>query len=267
MFAPTVDLVDDCLTLIDAVVPLDSCPALPGNDAVFNFMNYLDKDICFDDLGNFTPNQIERMWRHYLIFREQVSSCSSGEREIEVVIIFDDDHEDDEAIIRLIDETEDAVVFDSTTDTSAIFFYIRDDIELVMDFCVPDCTDYLLSVTEAANDNGFSSGGVIDIYVDRIRVERVEGDFGDGIQVPIPGTEECSSSSKSSKVKSKSSKSARPRELRRKPNSAKSSKSGSKGKAGKSSSFSCDAKSGKGMMGRMNGRSKSSKNGRVRHAL
>lgn len=230
-------------------------------------MNYLDKDICFEDLGNFTPNQIERMWRHYLIFREQVSSCSSGEREIEVVIIFDDDHIDDEAIIRLIDETEDAVVFDSTTDTSVIGCYIDRDTELVMDFCVPDCTDYLLSVTEANNDNGFSSGGVIDIYVDRVRVERVQGDFGIGIQVPIPGTEECSSSSKSSKGKGrkmgKSSKSNGRRELRHKPKSAKSSK-------GKSSSFICEApagKSGKGMMGRMNGKGKSSKNGRGRHVL
>lgn len=46
--------------------PADTCPALPGNDDILNFMNYTTGDDCWD---HFTPGQVERMEQAVEMFR------------------------------------------------------------------------------------------------------------------------------------------------------------------------------------------------------
>lgn len=50
-------------------VPRDSCtgPVFPGDDAITNFMNYVD-DVCMD---RFTPEQSKRMGKHWHAFRDK----------------------------------------------------------------------------------------------------------------------------------------------------------------------------------------------------
>ncbi|TFK21915.1 hypothetical protein FA15DRAFT_672127 [Coprinopsis marcescibilis] len=47
-------------------IPMDTCPGYEGNDPVYNFMNYADKDYCRSE---FTPGQIERMRNQLKIYR------------------------------------------------------------------------------------------------------------------------------------------------------------------------------------------------------
>ena len=148
-------------------------------------MNYLDKDSCYDVNGNFTPNQIERMWRHYLLFREQVTKCSKDEKEIEVVILYDNDHTEDGANIRLTDLTEMRDILNTKTDVTQTAFHTESGKAQTIDVCVPKKHSFRLQVTEEEGD-GFSEGGRIDVFVDRTLVETISGNFGGSTELLIP---------------------------------------------------------------------------------
>ena len=55
---------------------------------MFIYMNYLDDQSCFIDQGEFTCNQIERMYFHWLLYRDKNELCAEGEMEIGIVIEF-----------------------------------------------------------------------------------------------------------------------------------------------------------------------------------
>lgn len=108
---PTSKLVSDCTRYLGGVLPPNSCPNLPGRDAIFvsclmfrkdcrgvsrlipfpfiqNYLNYPGHEECLDKEGTFTCGQIERMHRQWLLFRDQISSCSDPVHDMEVELLF-----------------------------------------------------------------------------------------------------------------------------------------------------------------------------------
>jgi hypothetical protein len=68
----------------------DTCPDLDGADPVFNYMNYLVDEVCFDLEGEFTCGQHERMYFTWLLYRDSVERCEEGEQEFELRLEFDE---------------------------------------------------------------------------------------------------------------------------------------------------------------------------------
>jgi hypothetical protein len=68
----------------------DTCPDLDGADPVFNYMNYLSTEECFDLEGEFTCGQHERMYFQWLLYRDSVERCEEGEQEFELRLEFDE---------------------------------------------------------------------------------------------------------------------------------------------------------------------------------
>ena len=90
MKAATLELYPEvtCAALELSKLP-DSCPDQDGADPVFNFMNYLKDRSCMEQKGEFTCGQIERMYQHWTLYRDQVQQCEANdEMEIEVFILF-----------------------------------------------------------------------------------------------------------------------------------------------------------------------------------
>jgi hypothetical protein len=145
-------------------------------------MNYVDDEFCQQEEGEFTCSQIERMFRHWTLFREHVTSCDDvNEMEIEVVIELDEFYIEDNVITLVNDQEQ--VLFNSI-ENHLIAFSIFDTQEtLFMDVCVPRDRTYELRITDD-NRDGFVDGS-IEVFVDRILIARVEGNFGPGVIVPI----------------------------------------------------------------------------------
>lgn len=106
------------LTADNEIIPdklPDTCPANPGSDPVFNYMNYVSDDDCHIAAGEFTCEQIERMYLQWILYRDEVSSCPPGEMEIEIAYTFDADHAFDNRLVIYKDRGTDQeeIIFDS----------------------------------------------------------------------------------------------------------------------------------------------------------
>jgi hypothetical protein len=77
-------------------------------------MNYLDNEQCFEDRGEFTCGQRERMIMQWALYREQVDSCGSSEMEIEILIRFGDQYSNENAFY--LEDANGYVIFNSTSD-------------------------------------------------------------------------------------------------------------------------------------------------------
>ena len=174
----------------------DTCPDLPGNDPIFNYMNYVDDERCQEEQGEFTCGQIERMYRHWLLFRDLVNTCQDpNDMQIEVVVEIDVDYARDTII--LLEDERGNIIFNSIEDhlLAAIIF---DQEAFLFDLCAPRNENYLLSIGDRSN-NGFMDGSVV-IYIDRVLLTSVSGNFGRFVTVPIaaqdvPPTESTTASS------------------------------------------------------------------------
>ena len=112
---PTHEFVSNCSDLLSGT-ELDTCPTLPGNDQVFNFMNYISDESCYEGKGEFTCGQIERMNLQWELYRDRVEKCDAEiEIEIEIFIKFDKIWHIYENLFYLEDE-EGRVIFNSTRD-------------------------------------------------------------------------------------------------------------------------------------------------------
>ena len=180
---PSSKLIGDCRRYLDGgEAPLDSCPGLPGKDALFNFLNYAGNDECLDKEGSFTCGQKERMWKHWILFRDQVTSCEDpDDMEIEVSFVFDESYEADNKF-RLTNKDGD-VIFDSVRDHWVAYLVAKEE-SLYIDVCVPRNTDYELQILDRGR-NGFSNGNIL-VFTDRAVTQRVQGNFGDKVRLKIP---------------------------------------------------------------------------------
>jgi hypothetical protein len=91
----------------------DTCPDRDGADPVFNYMNYLETDECFDLEGEFTCGQHERMYFQWLLYRESVERCEEGQQEFELRLEFDE--YEFETSFYLADSSGN-IIFDSTAE-------------------------------------------------------------------------------------------------------------------------------------------------------
>ena len=156
--------------------PPDTCPDLPGSDDIHNFMNYVDDEICQAQEGRFTCGQIERMYRHWLLFRDEVTVCEDvNDMELEVYIELDASYTTENRILLASFDGEE-IYFDSLVDhaVAAIIFETE---SVLVDLCVPRDQRYILAIQDRGGD-GFVDGRV-NIYVDRVLAGRVTGNFGE----------------------------------------------------------------------------------------
>eukprot|EP00977_Amphora_coffeiformis_P009521 scaffold2193_cov171-Amphora_coffeaeformis.AAC.27 len=180
---PSSLLIDDCRLYLDGAQSLpDSCPNLPGKDALFNFLNYAGNDECLHKEGSFTCGQRMRMWKHWNLFRDQVTTCEDpDDMEIEVSFVFDQSYEAENKF-RLTN-SEGYVIFDSVRDHWVAYMLAREE-SLYIDICVPRNTDYELQILDRGR-NGFRNGKIL-IFTDRAVTQRVSGNFGDAVTLKIP---------------------------------------------------------------------------------
>ena len=142
-----------CADYLSGTVP-DTCPSLPGEDPFFNYMNYLDKNLCFELRGEFTCNQVERMFKEWLLFRDRVSSCEDPTTHGELELIFSVDEDYLRDIFDIILVTEDnQIIFDTYNDHLFSFAIFQDVYTMEVDLCLPRDQLYQLYVT---NYNGNS---------------------------------------------------------------------------------------------------------------
>eukprot|EP00977_Amphora_coffeiformis_P015400 scaffold4510_cov183-Amphora_coffeaeformis.AAC.85 len=187
---PSVD--QDCKAHLGKNAPaLDTCPNLPGPDAIFNYMNYVDDHICWARQGEFTCGQKERMYAHWMLFREHASSCEDeDEMELELLVALDGFHKQENRIILFSDE--DGTLYDSFSDHPYSLQIV--DGPILIDLCVPRIQSYTLTAQDTIG-NGFNWGGKVELYVDRVLAATIEGDFGSSTVIPIvPATSQPSPS-------------------------------------------------------------------------
>jgi len=160
----------------DTEIP-NSCPNLPGVDPVFNYMNYVGSESCLPEgVGRFSCGQIERMYKQWLLYRDQYEVCAQNEMKIEITMEMDDDYESLNLEVAPVNG-------------EAVFSWDREMNILVMNdgqeyrnysrefnFCVPSDREYVLAVTDALR-SGFEKG-FISLYVDGNLVQYIDGDFG-----------------------------------------------------------------------------------------
>lgn len=116
------------------------------------------------------------MYRHWLLFRDHVTLCEDpADFEIEVVVAMDTSYIFDNRIFLATSDTE-TILFDSLEDHFVAAF-IFDTENLLFDLCLPRDQSYLLVIRDEAGD-GFADG-TVEIYIDRVLVSRVSGNFGD----------------------------------------------------------------------------------------
>lgn len=165
-------MVEDCTVyLSDDMDLLDTCPGLKGVDPIFNYLNYLDNDFCWEVRGEFTPMQVERMYRHWLLYRDHTTSCGDTEdMEIEIVLTFDRDHAFENRVI--LEDNQGFVVFDSDRDhIGAVAFFLQE--VLFFDLCVPRTATYFLTVLDSEGD-GFDNGE-LRVYRDGDLLQAIVG--------------------------------------------------------------------------------------------
>ena len=183
MAAKTADAMPDCKAWSqNTSVVVDTCPDLPGADPVYNFMNILDDDSCFVDSGEFTCDQIERMYFQWLLYRDFVSACDTGEMEVEFIFQFDKmNHFQEDGLpgtyIELVEDTIPPVtIFDSRFDHEPGQVSDLQD-TLFVDLCVDATKSYLFSAFDAAG-NGFAEGAYAEIFLNGESLGKIEGNFG-----------------------------------------------------------------------------------------
>lgn len=172
---PSSGLLESCTEYLGGAQPPDTCPNLSGRDDIHNFMNYVDNELCQAAEGRFTCGQIERMYRHWLLFRDHVTVCEDPTNmELEVVVELDVSYTTENRIILATVDGD--ILFDSLVDhaVAALIFGTE---TFLIDLCVPRDQRYVLSI-EDIGGNGFLDGSV-EVYVDRVLAGRVTGNFGD----------------------------------------------------------------------------------------
>lgn len=165
----------DCRDYLDAAdedLP-DSCPNLPGVDPIFNYLNYVEDEECWEERGEFTCQQIERMYLHYKLYREFVTTCEDNEMEIEISLTVGDDYIENSIVLT----DEDSNVYFSSKRDHALAAHEYGSTSLLVDLCVSSEKEYTLLITDTAG-NGFGESSALSIYIDRQLVHAVEGDFG-----------------------------------------------------------------------------------------
>lgn len=182
-----------CTEFLNNAQPLpDTCPDLPGRDPMFNYMNYVDSNICWELEGEFTCQQVQRMYAHWILFRDPVQTCPDPIKtaELEIIFVLDEAYTDDFVTIELATIDGD-VIFDSLTDHFFYFNAFPDVMVLELDLCVPREQIYTVTVRDNLGENGFTDG-VLEIYVDGVLTTTIEDNFGKLIQEtiqPISATE------------------------------------------------------------------------------
>jgi hypothetical protein len=182
---------DTLLSLIDTEQAPDTCPNLPGKDPVFNYMNYLQPESCFELAGEFTCGQIERMYHQWLLYRDEVETCSTGEEdgimEIEFFVQFDQMYHQLENSFYLMD-ADGKALFNSTRDHDdttvyAVPDFLEDELpgirqeSLFVDLCVAEGR-YTFVFEDSYGDGFGSSPAYFEIFVNGELLQRVEGNFG-----------------------------------------------------------------------------------------
>lgn len=122
------------------------------------------------------------MWKHWILFRDQVTSCEDpDDMEIEMTFAFDNSYGSENRII--LRNKNGRVVFDSLKDHWVAYLVARER-SLYMDVCAPRDMDYELQIFDRGGD-GFRNGNIL-LFTDRIESQRVEGDFGAEVTLQIP---------------------------------------------------------------------------------
>ena len=166
---------------------------IPGDDPFFNYMNYLDDDLCYDRRGEFTCGQIERMHLHWELFRNAVTTCADpvNEVEIELVFVVDTYYVDDITQIVLVNDDTEQVLFDSVDDHLLAYALYSDEIStLEIDLCVPRNQNYAVGLVDINGSDGFADGS-LSIYLDGVlfrTIDSSDGDFGNGRFFDIPAS-------------------------------------------------------------------------------
>jgi hypothetical protein len=106
----------------------DTCPNLDGTDPVFNYMNYLNKEVCFEYEGEFTCGQHERMYFQWLLYRDSVERCEEGQQEFELQFQFDSFHGEENSFY--LADSSGNIVFSSAAGDHA---YIYNSPRLILD--------------------------------------------------------------------------------------------------------------------------------------
>lgn len=167
---------------------IDSCPGLPGTDPIYNIMNYIrDRRCVFDDngelIGGFTCGQVIRMFQQWHEYRDHVTSCPEGEMEVEIFYQFGSDFNQDNSTLKLRNTDTSVLVYDSTSiDTRLVFLGFQQ--TLLVDLCLPQA-NYEFTISDGGGD-GISSEGYVEIRVNGVILQTVQGDFGDMATVTIP---------------------------------------------------------------------------------
>lgn len=145
-------------------------------------MNYVDTDTCWEERGFFTPDQIVRMYRHFLLYRDFTTVCEDpSEMEIEIIFVWDEDHFR-QNWIRLIEDDSGAVVWNSNTDFRGELGSLLQESSMI-DLCVPKTSTYILDVYDSFGD-GFTDGRIA-VYRDGVLLETLEGSFPRQVRVRI----------------------------------------------------------------------------------
>eukprot|EP00977_Amphora_coffeiformis_P018331 scaffold6420_cov168-Amphora_coffeaeformis.AAC.9 len=163
----------------------DTCTDLPGRDPVLNYMNYVSRDECHTLAGEFTCNQIERMYYQWTFYRDEVTTCPPGEMEIEFALDFDREYDEENRVFlyELQGGDRASVLFDSDVDHDDGAFQVQN--ILVVDICLPQNVGYELVVTDSAG-NGFSRGGEIAVYQNGQLLGTNSENFGSTLSINIP---------------------------------------------------------------------------------
>lgn len=187
MIGPSDTVVDaSCTEYLNGTLVLDTCPNITGLDPLFNFMNLLDQNSCWEERGEFTCQQIERMYRQWLLFRDPViTACEDPVQaaEIELVFVIDERYVEDQVTIVLYAQNGDEL-FNSFSDHLAVFNNYPDMTVFEVDLCVPRNEEYLLVVRDNVAGDGFTNG-ILNIYVEGQLGETLQGNFSESLSTTI----------------------------------------------------------------------------------
>ena len=178
MSGPSDAVLDSSCTAFLNGEPLpDTCPNITGLDPLFNYMNILDDTLCWEQKGEFTCQQIERMYRHWRLFRDAVSSCQDPVQEAEIELLFSiDERYTEDGVVILLSTQDGEELFNSYSDHSVYYNEYPDMSIMQVDLCVVRNEEYLLEVRDSLAGNGFTDG-VLRIYLDGVLNDTVQGNF------------------------------------------------------------------------------------------
>ena len=168
------------------------------SDALF-FHPSRNKDECQIRAGEFSCDQRVRMFKQWLLYRDELSSCPDGEMEIEFTLEFDETHNTENKVKLYKDRgtASEEVLFDSDIDHDDGAFQLQK--ILAVDVCVPETSTYELEITDSAGNGFTDSDAEAIVYQNGDVVDTVKGNFGSSATVTIyPPTEEPSAAPSSS---------------------------------------------------------------------